>query len=87
MGRLTVRVQPGAARDELRLEGGQLRVWLTAPPIDGRANKRLVELLAKRLRVPKGSVRVLHGAASRDKIVEIASVEADEIAHRLEAGF
>jgi len=75
-----VRVQPRASRDEIvgdYLDG--LKVRLTAPPVDDRANESLRELLAVRLKVPLAAVRIASGERSRSKRVEIKGVTPDMI--------
>jgi uncharacterized protein (TIGR00251 family) len=70
--RVRVHVQPRAARSEVvGSHGAALKVRLHAPPVDGAANEALVALLAERLGVPKRAVRIVGGAASRAKTVEI----------------
>lgn len=58
------------------LDGGVLKVRLTAPPAEGEANAQLVEFLAREFGVPKSSVRITRGASSRNKSVEIEGVES-----------
>jgi uncharacterized protein (TIGR00251 family) len=72
-----VRVQPRASRDEIvgEYQDG-LRVRLTAPPVDDRANEALRKLLATRLKVPLAAVRIASGERSRNKRVEIQGVTA-----------
>lgn len=84
--RFDVRVQPRASRSEIVGEyGDALRVRVSAPPVDGAANEALVDLLAKELGVARRDVRIVSGASSRSKTVEI--VGADESAiHGLVAG-
>ena len=66
-----VRVQPRASRSEIAGEWeGALRVRLTAPPVDDKANEELRRLLAERLKVPLGAVKIAHGQRSRSKRVE-----------------
>ena len=60
-----------------------LRVRVTAPPVDGRANDALERLLAKALGVPKSAVGVLSGAKARDKIVAVAGIDRAEALRRL----
>ena len=70
--RVSVHVQPRASTSEVvGLHGAALKVRLQAPPVDGAANEALVSLLAERLAVPRRSVRVVAGATSRAKTVEI----------------
>jgi uncharacterized protein (TIGR00251 family) len=70
--RVSVHVQPRAARSEIvGLHGAALKVRLQAPPVDGAANEALVALLAERLGVARRAVRVVAGASSRAKTVEV----------------
>jgi uncharacterized protein (TIGR00251 family) len=65
---LKVRVQPRADRDAIvDQQGDALRVRLTAPPLDGKANASLVRLIAEAFGVPRSRVEILSGHASRDK--------------------
>lgn len=68
---LPVRVIPNAKQDKVLDEGEKFKVYLTAPPTEGKANKALVELLAAHFRVKKSSVKIVKGEKSRDKVVEI----------------
>ncbi len=78
-----VRVTPRARRNALTLEGETLRAWLTAPPVDGAANAALLALLAERLGLPKRAVTLLRGESSREKLVAIAGISAEEFTKRL----
>jgi uncharacterized protein len=76
-----VRVQPRASRDEIAGEWqGALRVRLSAPPVDDRANEALQRLLAERLGVPVSAVRIAGGARSRNKRVEVRGATAARVA-------
>lgn len=69
---LNVRVQPRASRDEITgVHGEQLKIRLTAPPVDGRANQTLLKYLAKLCDVPPGQVTLLSGDSGRNKRVRI----------------
>jgi uncharacterized protein (TIGR00251 family) len=72
-----VRVLPRASRDEIVGEHqGGLKIRLTAPPVDDRANEALRRLLASRLKVPRAAVRIAAGERSRTKRVEVYGVTA-----------
>ena len=78
--RVAVHVQPRASRSEIiGQHGAALKVRLQAPPVDGAANEALVRLLAEALNVPERSVRVVAGATSRSKMVEIDGTTADAV--------
>lgn len=79
--RLTVRVYPGARRDEVggrygTTEPPVLVVRVAAPASGGRANQRLVTVLAAALGVPRRAVTVVTGATSRTKVVEVSGAES-----------
>jgi uncharacterized protein len=78
--RFRVRLQPRASRDEIvGLLDGALRIRLHAPPVDGAANEALVAFLADRLSVPRRAVRIVTGASSRMKTIEVAGVTAADV--------
>ncbi|MCJ2052961.1 DUF167 family protein [Methylobacterium sp. J-070] len=83
--RLAVRLTPRGGRDAAegwaRDEKGQpyLRARVAAPPVDGAANAALVVMIAKALRVGRGSVRVVAGDQSRLKILEIDGVVQEDL--------
>jgi len=82
--RLRVRVVPRARRDALaRDERGDLRAHLTAPPVDGAANRALIALLADRLRLPKSAFVVERGERGRDKVVAVEGETPESLAARL----
>jgi uncharacterized protein len=84
--RLTVRVKPRAKTSRiLRVNGPSLEVSLARPPVDGAANEELVALLAKTLGVPKRSCRLVLGAASKTKVVEVVGLDATDVTLRLSA--
>ncbi len=69
---LQLRVQPRASRDELAgPHGERLRVRITAPPVDGRANAHLMRFLAAAFGVPPAGVRLERGETGRDKVVRV----------------
>ena len=76
----TVRVQPRARCDEIAGEWQDaLKVRLTAPPVDDRANQALRRLLAARLNVPLAAVRIAAGRRSRVKRIEVCGGTAEAV--------
>jgi len=71
---LNVRVQPRASRDEIvGPHGDDLKIRITAPPVDGRANTHLIRFLAKIFAVPRGRVALLTGDSGRSKRLRISA--------------
>jgi len=70
--KITVRVKPNARKDEVLIgEDGVYVVKVSVPPIEGRANERLVEILSDYFKKPKRAITILVGAHGKNKIVEI----------------
>ncbi|MCU7932913.1 MAG: DUF167 family protein [Candidatus Thiodiazotropha sp. (ex Codakia rugifera)] len=72
---LKLRIQPKASRDSLVGPYGEneYKITLTAPPVDGKANTQLVKFIAKAFRLPRSSVKLISGEASRSKCVRLKS--------------
>lgn len=77
---LAIRVTPRARRDEIVeiLADQTIKVRLTAPPVEGKANEALVEFLAKVLRVSRSRIEIVAGVTGRDKLVSIIDMESAE---------
>ena len=85
--RFQVRVTPKSRADEIRASraDGTIRIRVTAAPEDGKANEAVLALLGERLGVPRRSIRVVGGAASRLKWIEADGLEEAELWRKLEA--
>jgi uncharacterized protein len=81
--RISVRVIPRSSRNSIEWTPGGLRVRLTAPPVDGAANDALVSLLAERLGIAKRDISVVHGATSRQKIVEVRGMTPEQVKQKV----
>jgi uncharacterized protein (TIGR00251 family) len=82
--RVRLRVAPGATRaGVVGRHGDGWKVRVTAPAEGGRANDAVVRLLADTLALPRTSVTLVSGHSARDKIVELAGVDPEEIERRL----
>ena len=81
---LPVRAQPGARKNGIAGEqAGALKVLVTAPPEDGKANKSILEVLRKALGLKRSQIDLLSGATSRDKRILIRGLTQAEMETRL----
>ncbi len=79
-----LKVVPGGSRNEIvGLHGDRLRVKVAAPPEDGKANKAVVALLADALHIPKGALRIVRGAATPLKTIEVSGLAAADVGRLL----
>jgi uncharacterized protein (TIGR00251 family) len=82
-----VRVQPRASREAISgWRGGALVVRVTAPPVEGEANRAVTTLLARALGVARSAVTVVRGERGRDKVVRVEGLSLAEVRQRLGAG-
>ena len=71
--KITVRVKPNARKNEVKkLDDGKYLVCVTAPPVEGKANEKVIELLAGHFGKPKRAITIVSGVKVREKIVDIA---------------
>ena len=63
--------------------GDALKLALTAPPVDGKANEACIDFFAKLLKVPRSSVTIAAGQTSRNKVIRVAGLSAEEVRRRL----
>jgi uncharacterized protein (TIGR00251 family) len=68
---ITVRVHPRASRAKAVWNAAVLEVWVNAPPVEGAANKAVLDAVARELGVPPSAVRLRSGSRSRTKLVEV----------------
>ncbi len=81
---IETRIIPRASRNEIvGIEDGVARIRVTSPPVDGKANKAVSELLSKQLDVPKKNIRIVSGEKSRNKRIRIKGISADEFLMRM----
>jgi len=83
-----IRVHPRAKKNAITGEmGDALKLALTAPPVEGRANEACVEFFANLLDVPRSSVTIAAGRNSRHKMIRIAGLSAEEVWKRVNYRF
>lgn len=81
---IEVRLKPRGSRNELLgMRDGVLQAKVTPPPVDGKANKALCRLIAKRVGVAPSRVRVVRGAKSREKVVRVEGIDSAELREAL----
>jgi uncharacterized protein len=80
-----VKVQPRARRNAIVGElGDALKIALTAPPVDGRANEACVEFFAGLLGLPRSSITIASGQSSRNKVVQITGTTIQHVRGKLQ---
>lgn len=82
---LTIKITPRSPRNEIQqiLENGTIKIRLTAPPVDGKANQALIEFLSEKLGVPRNNIKIISGQTSHTKIITIGGIEKDELIARI----
>jgi uncharacterized protein len=79
-----VKVHPRAKKNAITGEAGDaLKLALTAPPVDGKANDACIDFFARLLKVPRSSVTIAAGQTSRNKVIRVAGLSAEEVRLRL----
>ncbi|MFQ5508496.1 MAG: DUF167 domain-containing protein [Leptospirillia bacterium] len=82
--RLTLRLQPRASHNKVMgVHGNAIKVAITAPPVEGKANKHVIRFLARLLGVPQSAVTIVSGELARDKVVEVMGVDPEQAAGKL----
>src|SRR5262245_34215055 len=83
---LAIKLQPRASRTEIgALEGPELRIKVTAPPVEAAANEALLRLLAETLGCPRSQIQFVRGQTSRHKVVRIHGVAPSQVLRVLAA--
>ena len=82
---LAVRVTPRASQNDIVeiQSDGTVKIHLTAPEHDGKANDELIKFLSEILGAPKTHIEILAGASGRDKLVTVLDMDADEVHSRI----
>lgn len=76
---LTLRISPNASKNEIIKTPEGIKIKITAQPIDGKANKALVEFLAKQFKVPKSYFEIIRGETSKDKSILINNIDTEKV--------
>ncbi len=82
--RINIKVLPSSSKDEIAgWLGESLKIRVMAPPEKGKANKSVINLLAKRLGIPVSDIQIESGSSSQRKVVLISGLSANEVEHKL----
>ncbi|MCZ6684800.1 MAG: DUF167 domain-containing protein [Candidatus Dadabacteria bacterium] len=72
---IQVQIQPGSSKDQIiGLHNGRLKIKISAPPVDGKANQNLIEFIAKALGVSKSKIEIVKGRTSKLKTLKISGI-------------
>jgi uncharacterized protein (TIGR00251 family) len=84
MTTIELRVKPRAKQDRIAVvDADHLDVWVSAPPIDGRANHQVIEVLSEALDIPKRSIEIIRGQSGKNKVVRVEGLTKEEIIKRV----
>jgi len=84
---LRLYVQPRASKSELAgLHDGALKIRLTTPPVDGKANKAVLAFLAKLLGLPRSSLSLVSGQKNRSKQIRVHGLSENQVRQKLDLG-
>lgn len=71
--KINIKVIPKAKQNAIKKEEETYKIWTIAPPVEGKANKIVIELLSSYFNIKKSQIKIIRGKKSRDKIIEIKS--------------
>ena len=75
-----LRVQPRSSRNAIAgVVGEAVKLAITAPPVDGKANQAVIEFLAELFRVPKSSIAIVSGETGRNKLIAVRGLSAEQV--------
>jgi len=82
---LTIRITPRMAKNEIYgiLDDGTVKIRLTAPPVEGKANKELIKFLSQILDVPVSSIEIIAGQTGHDKIVSVLNLDSEQVQQKI----
>ncbi len=74
-----IKISPNAKKNEIIKSENEIKIKITAQPIDGKANKALIEFLSKKFKIPKTSIQIIKGETSKEKTVLFKGINTDII--------
>ena len=76
---ITLKISPNASKNEIIKTDDGVKIKITAPPVDGKANKSLIEFLSKEFKISKTSIEILRGETSKDKTILFKTTDNGKI--------
>ena len=76
---LKLRIAPNSSKNQFVADGDIIKLKITAQPIEGKANKAVIEYLSKQFKIPKTSVEIIKGETSKDKTIFIRTTDEEKI--------
>jgi hypothetical protein len=76
---VSIRISPNAKKNEIIKDGEIFKLKITAQPIDGKANKAVIEYLSKQFKIPKTSIKILKGETSKDKTILLMTTDSNKV--------
>lgn len=76
---VNIKISPNAKRNEIIKDGDNIKIKITAQPIDGKANKAVIEFLSKNFKIPKTSIKILKGETSKEKTILFSTSEEEKV--------
>ena len=76
---ITLKISPNASKNEIIKTDDGVKIKITAPPVDGKANKALIEFLSKEFKISKTSIEILRGETSKDKTILFKTTDNGKI--------
>ena len=76
---VNIKISPNAKKNEIIRHNDEIKIKITAQPIDGKANKCLVEYLSKQFKIPKTYIKILKGETSKEKTILFETTSTEKI--------
>lgn len=81
--RVSITVKPGAKKNSIDLDENSMKVKISAPPVDGKANAALIKYFSEVLDIPKSAIEIEHGISSKNKVLKIYGITLEKFYHKI----
>ncbi len=75
---LRIKISPNSSKNQVMIDGDVIKIKVTAQPIEGKANKAVIEYLSKQIKIPKTSIEIVKGDTSKEKTLFIRTSDSDK---------